>query len=114
MSNAATGDHSFSPARCLCRYEDYKLLLNDSSPQVENVLPFQEVKVESVVPFQELGASYTFCCVAINRVGNDSDKFHSLTITSKIQTGGLGGRENLGALGGPSAYMYIPIVLQER
>ncbi|XP_010130627.1 PREDICTED: macrophage colony-stimulating factor 1 receptor-like, partial [Buceros rhinoceros silvestris] len=62
-------------------YEDYRLLLNDSSPQVENVLPFQEVKVESVVPFQELGDSYTFCCVAINRLGNDSDKFHSLTIT---------------------------------
>lgn len=52
-----------------------------------NVLPFQEVEVESTVPFQELGANFTFCCLAINREGNSSDMLHSLTITSKIQTG---------------------------
>ncbi|NXT26624.1 CSF1R factor, partial [Syrrhaptes paradoxus] len=53
--------------------EDYRLLLNDSSPQVVNMLPFREVEVESVIPFQELGANFTFCCVAINREGNASD-----------------------------------------
>lgn len=88
MSNCAAEEHSFSPVWCLCRYnEDYRLLLNDSSPQVVKMLPFREVEVESVVPFQELGANFTFCCVAINREGNSSDMFHSLTITSKIQTG---------------------------
>ncbi|XP_065705213.1 macrophage colony-stimulating factor 1 receptor [Patagioenas fasciata] len=64
--------------------EDYRLLLNDSSPQVMNVLPFQEVEVESTVPFQELGANFTFCCLAINREGNSSDMLHSLTITRSI------------------------------
>ncbi|KFP61091.1 Macrophage colony-stimulating factor 1 receptor, partial [Cariama cristata] len=64
--------------------EDYRLLLNDSSPQVVNTLPFREVEVESVVPFQELGANYTFCCVAINREGNASDMLHSLTITRNV------------------------------
>lgn len=53
------------------------------------MLPFQEVEVESIVPFQELGANFTFCCVAINKEGNASDVFHSLTITSKKQTGSL-------------------------
>ncbi|XP_040458968.1 macrophage colony-stimulating factor 1 receptor [Falco naumanni] len=64
--------------------EDYRLLLNDSSPQVVNVLPFREVEVESIVPFQELGDNFTFCCVAINREGNASDMFHSLTITRSV------------------------------
>ncbi|XP_054245134.1 macrophage colony-stimulating factor 1 receptor [Indicator indicator] len=64
--------------------KDYSLLLNDSSPQVVNVLPFQEVEVESIVPFQELGANFTFCCVAINKEGNASDMFHSLTITRSV------------------------------
>nr|XP_021144550.1 macrophage colony-stimulating factor 1 receptor [Columba livia] len=64
--------------------EEYRLLLNDSSPQVMNVLPFQEVEVESTVPFQELGANFTFCCLAINREGNSSDMLHSLTITRSI------------------------------
>ncbi|NXE17627.1 CSF1R factor, partial [Ardeotis kori] len=66
------------------RYEDYRLLLNDSSPQVVDTLLFQEVEVESVVPFQELGADFTFCCVAINREGNTSDRLHSHTITRKV------------------------------
>ncbi|NXC39013.1 CSF1R factor, partial [Penelope pileata] len=60
------------------RYEEYKLLLNDSSPQVVNTLPFQEVEVESTLPFQELGANFTFCCVAVNREGNTSDILHSV------------------------------------
>ncbi|KFW00089.1 Macrophage colony-stimulating factor 1 receptor, partial [Eurypyga helias] len=64
--------------------KDYRLLLNDSSPQVVNVLSFQEVEVESVVPFQELGANFTFCCVAINGEGNASDMFHSVTITRNV------------------------------
>ncbi|XP_065500403.1 macrophage colony-stimulating factor 1 receptor isoform X1 [Caloenas nicobarica] len=64
--------------------EDYRLLLNDSSPQVVNISPFREVEVESIVPFQELGANFTFCCLAINREGNSSDMFHSLTITRSI------------------------------
>lgn len=77
------------------------------------MVPFQEVKVESVVPFQELGASYTFCCVAINRVGNDSDKFHSVTITSKIQTGSLGGGGGGGwvEFGGPICLYIYPYCL---
>ncbi|NXT58093.1 CSF1R factor, partial [Pluvianellus socialis] len=62
--------------------KDYRLLLNDSSPQVVNTLPFQEV--ESIVPFQELGANFTFCCVAVNSEGNASDMFHSLTITRNV------------------------------
>ncbi|KFP09172.1 Macrophage colony-stimulating factor 1 receptor, partial [Egretta garzetta] len=64
--------------------KDYRLLLNDSSPQVVNMLPFHEVEVESIVPFQELGANFTFCCVAINREGNASDMFHSVTITRNL------------------------------
>nr|XP_009670341.1 PREDICTED: macrophage colony-stimulating factor 1 receptor [Struthio camelus australis] len=64
--------------------EDYTLLLNDSSPQVVNILPFREVEVESILPFQELGANFTFCCVAINREGNASDRLHSVTITRNI------------------------------
>ncbi|NXI51343.1 CSF1R factor, partial [Chloroceryle aenea] len=64
--------------------DDYRLLLNDSSPQVVNMLPFREVEVESVVPFQELGANFTFCCVAVNREGNASDMFHSVTITRSV------------------------------
>ncbi|NXU50066.1 CSF1R factor, partial [Turnix velox] len=64
--------------------ENYKLVLNDSSPQVVNMLPFQGVEVESVVPFHELGANFTFCCVAINTEGNASDVFHSLTITRSV------------------------------
>ncbi|KFQ45240.1 Macrophage colony-stimulating factor 1 receptor, partial [Nestor notabilis] len=64
--------------------EDYRLLLNDSSPQVVNVLPFREVEVESIIPFQELGANFTFCCMAINREGNASDMFHSLTVTRSV------------------------------
>ncbi|NXT74408.1 CSF1R factor, partial [Zapornia atra] len=68
----------------LDRYEDYRLLLNDSSPQVVNILPFQEVEVESVVPFQELGDNFTFCCVAINREGIASDMLQSLTITRNV------------------------------
>ncbi|KFU92992.1 Macrophage colony-stimulating factor 1 receptor, partial [Chaetura pelagica] len=64
--------------------EDYKLLLNDSSPQVVNMLPFHEVEVESAIPFQELGPNFTFCCVAVNREGNFSDMFHSLTITRSV------------------------------
>ncbi|XP_054024432.1 macrophage colony-stimulating factor 1 receptor [Dryobates pubescens] len=64
--------------------KDYSLVLNDSSPQVVNMLPFQEVEVESMVPFQELGANFTFCCVAINKEGNASDMFHSLTITRSV------------------------------
>ncbi|NXL87860.1 CSF1R factor, partial [Alectura lathami] len=58
--------------------EDYKLLLNDSSPQVVKTLPFHEVQVESTLPFQELGANFTFCCVAVNREGNISDMLHSV------------------------------------
>ncbi|NXJ74196.1 CSF1R factor, partial [Trogon melanurus] len=64
--------------------EDYRLLLNDSSPRVMNMLPFREVEVESVFPFRELGANFTFCCVAINREGNASDMFHSFTITRSV------------------------------
>ncbi|NWW96998.1 CSF1R factor, partial [Rhynochetos jubatus] len=64
--------------------KDYRLLLNDSSPQVVNMLSFQEVEVESVVPFQELGANFTFCCVAINGEGNASDVFHSVTISRNV------------------------------
>ncbi|NWX23009.1 CSF1R factor, partial [Aegotheles bennettii] len=64
--------------------KDYRLLLNDSSPQVVNTLPFQEAEVESTIQFQELGANFTFCCVAINREGNASDMLHSLTITRNI------------------------------
>lgn len=101
MSNHAAEEHSFSPAWCLCRYnKDYRLLLNDSSPQLVNMLPFQEVEVESVVPFRELGANFTFCCVAINREGNAFDVFHSLTITSKIQTGSLAVKTSGGEFGG--------------
>uniref|UniRef100_A0A8B9TVW1 receptor protein-tyrosine kinase n=1 Tax=Anas platyrhynchos TaxID=8839 RepID=A0A8B9TVW1_ANAPL len=58
--------------------EDYKLLLNDSSPQVMSMLSFQEVEVVSVLPFQDLGANFTFCCVAVNREGNTSDMLHSV------------------------------------
>ncbi|NWQ95583.1 CSF1R factor, partial [Burhinus bistriatus] len=64
--------------------KDYRLLLNDSSPQVVNTLPFREVEVESVVPFRELGANFTFCCVAINREGNASDTFHSFSIARNV------------------------------
>ncbi|KAM8994138.1 macrophage colony-stimulating factor 1 receptor [Ara ararauna] len=64
--------------------EDYRLLLNDSNPQVVNVLPFREMEVESSIPFQELGANFTFCCMAMNREGNASDMFHSLTITRSV------------------------------
>ncbi|NWS20901.1 CSF1R factor, partial [Pachyramphus minor] len=64
--------------------EDYRLLWNDSRPQVVSRLPFQEVEVESSILFQELGANFTFCCVAINGEGNASDMFHSLTITRSI------------------------------
>ncbi|XP_050167898.1 macrophage colony-stimulating factor 1 receptor [Myiozetetes cayanensis] len=64
--------------------EDYRLLRNDSRPQVVSMLPFQEVEVESSIPFQELGANFTFCCVAINGEGNASDMFHSLTITRSV------------------------------
>ncbi|XP_061216131.1 macrophage colony-stimulating factor 1 receptor [Neopsephotus bourkii] len=66
------------------KYEDYRLLLNDSNPQVVNVLPFREMEVESSIPFQELGANFTFCCMAMNREGNASDVFHSLTITRSV------------------------------
>lgn len=76
------------------------------------MLPFREVEVESVVPFQELGANFTFCCVAINREGNASDMFHSLTITSKIQTGSFAESGRIWGLLG--VYAYIPTVLQER
>ncbi|NWY27832.1 CSF1R factor, partial [Pheucticus melanocephalus] len=64
--------------------EDYRLISNDSRPQVVNVLPFQEVEVESSILFKELGDNFTFCCVAINGEGNASDMFHSLTITRSI------------------------------
>ncbi|NXS61883.1 CSF1R factor, partial [Brachypteracias leptosomus] len=64
--------------------EDYKLLRNDSSPQVVSMSPFQYVEVESSFPIQELDANFTFCCVAINREGNISDMFHSLTITRSV------------------------------
>ncbi|NXY85295.1 CSF1R factor, partial [Alcedo cyanopectus] len=64
--------------------EDYRLLVNDSSPRVVNMLPFREVEVESVVPFQEMDDNFTFCCVAINREGNASDMFHSLTVTRSV------------------------------
>jgi len=116
VSNCAAEERSFSPAWCLCRYdEDYRLLLNDSSPQVVNMLPFQEMEVESIIPFQELGANFTICCVAINGEGNASDMFHSLTITSKIQTSSLAERGRIWELwGGSSSYTYIPTVLQER
>lgn len=89
------------------------MLLNDSSPQVVNMLPFHEVEVESIVPFQELGANFTFCCVAINREGNASDMFHSVTITSKIQTGSLVEWVRIWGLLG-AHLIYIPTVLQER
>lgn len=62
------------------------MIRNDSRPQVVNMLPFQEVEVESSILFQDLGDNFTFCCMAINREGNASDMFHSVTITSKIQT----------------------------
>ncbi|XP_041253502.1 macrophage colony-stimulating factor 1 receptor isoform X2 [Onychostruthus taczanowskii] len=64
--------------------EDYRLMHNDSRPQVVNVLPFQEVEVESIIPFKELGDNFTFCCVAINGEGNTSDMFHSFTITRSV------------------------------
>ncbi|NXE86782.1 CSF1R factor, partial [Menura novaehollandiae] len=64
--------------------EDYRLLRNDSRPQVVNTLPFQEVEVESIILFQELGDNFTFCCVAINGEGNTSAMFHSLTITRSV------------------------------
>ncbi|NWY75074.1 CSF1R factor, partial [Erithacus rubecula] len=64
--------------------EDYRLIRNDSRPQVVNVLPLQEVEVESIIPLEELGDNFTFCCVAINGEGNASDMFHSLTITSSV------------------------------
>ncbi|KAL9836527.1 macrophage colony-stimulating factor 1 receptor [Geothlypis trichas] len=64
--------------------EDYRLISNDSRPQVVNVLPFQEVEVESSILFEELGDNFTFCCVAINGEGNASDMFHSLTITRSV------------------------------
>ncbi|XP_027538283.1 macrophage colony-stimulating factor 1 receptor [Neopelma chrysocephalum] len=64
--------------------EDYRLLRNDSRPQVVSMLPFQEVEVESSILFQELDANFTFCCVAINGEGNASDMFNSLTITRSI------------------------------
>ncbi|NXR17592.1 CSF1R factor, partial [Cinclus mexicanus] len=64
--------------------EDYRLIQNDSRPQVVNMLPFQEVEVESIILFEELGDNFTFCCVAINGEGNTSDVFHSLTITSSV------------------------------
>lgn len=64
--------------------EDYRLISNDSRPQVVNVLPFQEVEVESSILFEELGDNFTFCCVAINGEGNASDMFHSLTITGSV------------------------------
>ncbi|OXB59440.1 hypothetical protein ASZ78_004799 [Callipepla squamata] len=60
------------------RYEDYILLLNDSSPRVVNTLPFQEVEVESTFPFQDLGANFTFCCVAVNSKGSTYDILHSV------------------------------------
>ncbi|XP_042682518.1 macrophage colony-stimulating factor 1 receptor [Centrocercus urophasianus] len=60
------------------RYEDYELLLNDSSPRVVNTLPFQEVEVESTFPFQDLGTNFTFCCVAVNSKGSTSDILHSV------------------------------------
>ncbi|XP_059716398.1 macrophage colony-stimulating factor 1 receptor isoform X1 [Haemorhous mexicanus] len=64
--------------------EDYRLISNDSRPQVVNVLPFQGVEVESSILFEELGDNFTFCCVAINGEGNASDVFHSLTITRSV------------------------------
>uniref|UniRef100_A0A8C5UF21 receptor protein-tyrosine kinase n=1 Tax=Malurus cyaneus samueli TaxID=2593467 RepID=A0A8C5UF21_9PASS len=64
--------------------EDYRLIRNDSRPQVVNMLPFQEVEVESIILFQELGDNFTFCCVAINGEGNASDMLHSLTITRSV------------------------------
>ncbi|XP_063024903.1 macrophage colony-stimulating factor 1 receptor isoform X1 [Melospiza melodia melodia] len=64
--------------------EEYRLISNDSRPQVVNVLPFQEVEVESSILFEELGDNFTFCCVAINGEGNASDMFHSFTITRSI------------------------------
>ncbi|NXT04039.1 CSF1R factor, partial [Prunella fulvescens] len=64
--------------------EDYRLIQNDSSPQVVNMLPFQEVEVESIILFEELGDNFTFCCVAINGEGNASDMFQSLTITRSV------------------------------
>ncbi|XP_014742401.1 PREDICTED: macrophage colony-stimulating factor 1 receptor [Sturnus vulgaris] len=64
--------------------EDYRLIQNDSRPQVVNMLPFQEVEVESIILFKELGDNFTFCCVAVNGEGNTSDMFHSLTITSSV------------------------------
>ncbi|KAI1234123.1 hypothetical protein IHE44_0003837 [Lamprotornis superbus] len=36
--------------------EDYRLIQNDSRPQVVNMLPFQEVEVESIILFKELGS----------------------------------------------------------
>ncbi|NXP41994.1 CSF1R factor, partial [Leiothrix lutea] len=62
--------------------EDYRLIHNDSRPQVVKKLPFQEVEVESIILFQELGDNFTFCCVAINEEGNASDMFHSVTIAT--------------------------------
>ncbi|NXQ11009.1 CSF1R factor, partial [Peucedramus taeniatus] len=64
--------------------EDYRLIQNDSRPQVVNMLPFQEVEVESTILFKELGDNFTFCCVAINGEGNASDMFQSLTITRSV------------------------------
>ncbi|NXU34596.1 CSF1R factor, partial [Drymodes brunneopygia] len=64
--------------------EDYRLIRNDSRPQVVNMLPFQEVEVESTILFQDLGDNFSFCCVAINGEGNASDMFHSLTITRSV------------------------------
>lgn len=90
------------------------MLLNDSSPQVVNMLPFQEVEVESIVLFQELGANFTFCCVAINREGNASDMFHSLTITSKIQTGSLAEQGRIWGLLGAHLPIHISLLSCKR
>lgn len=84
MSNCTAEKHSLCPALHPYRYEDYILLLNDSSPHVVNILPFQEVQVESLIPFQDLGTNFTFCCVAVNSEGSTSDILHS--VFSKIPT----------------------------
>lgn len=94
MSNCTAEKHSFCTTLHPYRYEDYELLLNDSSPRVVNTLPFQEVEVESTFPFQDLGTNFTFCCVAVNSKGSTSDILHS--VLSKIPTCSLVERGEFG------------------
>ncbi|XP_063148280.1 macrophage colony-stimulating factor 1 receptor [Candoia aspera] len=47
------------------------LLLNDSSPEITNEIPFVRVSLKSILKVVEK-VSVTFCCFAVNSAGNDS------------------------------------------